>query len=186
MATNIYVLNLEHDKWYIGKTNNVNQRVDQHKRGEGSLWTKLHPVRSLVETIEGDSFDEDKTVKIYMSRYGVENVRGGSYSQVDLSKMQLLSLETELRGAQDACFKCGEKGHFATKCIMRCARCGRNSHTIDKCYAKTHFNGSLLSDSCENESSSDESSSDNKKSDLSLKGSSVMKQISSFFSGYFW
>ena len=40
--TNIYTLKLEHDKYYIGKSNNPNIRIAQHFQQNGSIWTKKH------------------------------------------------------------------------------------------------------------------------------------------------
>jgi predicted GIY-YIG superfamily endonuclease len=36
-----YVLKLEEDKWYVGLTTNLNQRLTQHFTGDGAKWTQL-------------------------------------------------------------------------------------------------------------------------------------------------
>jgi predicted GIY-YIG superfamily endonuclease len=46
--TNIYILKLEHNKYYIGKTNNVNKRLNDHMSNNGSQWTKKYkPITPL-------------------------------------------------------------------------------------------------------------------------------------------
>jgi GAG-polyprotein viral zinc-finger/Ricin-type beta-trefoil lectin domain/Zinc knuckle len=114
---NIYVLLLEHEKYYIGRTSNIDSRVSSHIEGTGSEWTKLHKPLTTVETIQNaDLFDEDKYTLKYMAKYGIENVRGGSYSQVILPIDVIRNIERQIRNAQDRCFLCGESGHFVKNC----------------------------------------------------------------------
>ena len=51
-----------------------------------------------------------------MVKYGINNVRGGTYCSIKLSSAEKETLEKEIRGAQDCCFKCGDKTHFAKDC----------------------------------------------------------------------
>jgi len=149
----IYILSLDNGKYYIGKSKYPLKRVEDHKNGFGSKWTCINKVISVVDQFEGDDFDEDKYVKIYMKKYGIDNVRGGSYCREKLSYGEIKSLTRELNGATDSCF-----------------RCGRNSHFVTNCYASKHIDGSLLrssknnksDDECDNESDNEsESDSDN-------------------------
>ena len=116
-TTNIYVLRLQGGKYYVGKSDNVAKRYQQHLAGSGSAWTKLHRPVSLVKTIENVSpFQEDAITKEYMAKYGTENVRGGSYVQVDLDDFQKETLNREKWGAKDLCKQCGRSGHFVKDC----------------------------------------------------------------------
>ena len=116
-TTNIYVLRLQGGKYYVGKSDNVAKRYQQHLAGSGSAWTKLHRPVSLVKTIENVSpFQEDAITKEYMAKYGTENVRGGSYVQVDLDDFQKETLNREKWGAKDLCTQCGRSGHFVKDC----------------------------------------------------------------------
>lgn len=93
----IYILRLENDKYYIGKTNNLSNRLRDHEQGIGCAWTSKYKFVKLIETIDTDDvFEEDKCTKIYMSQYGIDNVRGGTYSQVELSDQTKKYLEHEL------------------------------------------------------------------------------------------
>jgi predicted GIY-YIG superfamily endonuclease len=115
---NIYVLKLISNKYYIGKTyNDVAIRFNQHQKGFGSSWTKLYKPINMIEFFQTtDKFKEDSYTKKYMEIYGIENVRGGSYTKINLDDYQLKALEVELRTANDLCFICGKHGHFASKC----------------------------------------------------------------------
>lgn len=149
---NIYVLELENKKYYVGKTKNLDFRINQHFSEHGSEWTKKHrPVKILTIINNCDDWDENKWTLIIMSKYGIENVRGGSWSQIDLSEDEVKNISNMISGCQDKCFGCGENTHFVKECKNRrkkktCSRCGRNSHTKPKCWAKTHLNGTVLSD----------------------------------------
>lgn len=113
----IYVLKLASDKWYVGKTDNVGRRFEEHKNGSGSSWTKKHkPIEIAATIINSSSFDEDRTTKEYMLKYGIDNVRGASYVQIELSIEQRLSLLKEIWSAQDCCTNCGESSHFVRVC----------------------------------------------------------------------
>ena len=114
----IYILELANNKYYVGKTANVKQRFAQHCAGKGSEWTRLHKPKRVVQYIQcDDPMAEDIYTKKYMRRWGIENVRGGSYSQVALFDWQVKSLEHEFKTTRDRCFKCGMSGHFAKDCI---------------------------------------------------------------------
>ena len=54
----VYVLELENNKFYIGYSENVNNRLLNHFNGGGSTWTKLHKPVKLVECIIGDKLLE--------------------------------------------------------------------------------------------------------------------------------
>jgi len=116
-STNIYVLRLEGDRYYIGKSDNVIKRYQQHLTGNGSAWTKKYKPVALENTIENvSSFEEDKITKEYMSKYGIDKVRGGSYVEVELSKFHIDALKMEIWGAKDLCTQCGRKGHWIKDC----------------------------------------------------------------------
>lgn len=113
----VYILKLEQDKYYVGKTQDLDNRLVQHKTGNGSAWTRKYPVIELIDSIENcNAFDEDKYVKMYMDEYGIDNVRGGSYTMIELPDEQVNCLKKELLGNSDCCFFCGQPGHFVRYC----------------------------------------------------------------------
>lgn len=113
----VYVLELSDNKYYVGKTNNFDPRIKDHITNNGSAWTTKYKPLTLVEKYDNcDDFDEDKYVKIYMMRYGIDNVRGGSYSQIVLEPNVIEMLNKELCSATDKCFTCGLSSHFTKEC----------------------------------------------------------------------
>lgn len=116
--TLIYVLKLTEEKYYVGKTDKtVEQRFEEHIAGQGSEWTKLYEPIEIIKIItDGDDYDEDKYTKMYMNMYGIDNVRGGSYTSIILPDYQIKSLEIEICTSNNRCFKCQKTGHFASSC----------------------------------------------------------------------
>lgn len=113
----IYVLLLQSNKYYIGKTNNPNFRIENHFNSNGSEWTMKYKPIKVIEIIPNcDHYDEDKYTKIYMDKYGIDHVRGGSFVSVKLDQPTRNLLKQMNNGTNDKCFKCGKKGHFATEC----------------------------------------------------------------------
>jgi len=113
----IYVLRLKGGRYYIGKSNNVMNRYKQHLNGSGSAWTRKYKPVSVEKTIHNVSpFEEDKITKEYMSTYGIDKVRGGSYVEIKLSEFHMAALHMEIWAANDLCTQCGRSGHFVKDC----------------------------------------------------------------------
>jgi hypothetical protein len=60
--------------------------------------------------------DEDAEVKRLMFEHGIDNVRGGTYTAVNLPSYQRAALAKEMQHAADKCFACGTAGHYAKEC----------------------------------------------------------------------
>ena len=70
----IYVLELENNKYYIGKTDNPQFRLESHFNSNGAAWTKKYKPINIIELIPNcDDYDEDKYTLKYMEKYGIDN-----------------------------------------------------------------------------------------------------------------
>ena len=151
----IYILKLRNNKYYVGKTNHQS-RIQDHFNGNGSEWTKKYKAIKVIEIIKNcDDFDEDKYTQIYMEKYGIKNVRGGTFCRIKLDNSTIQLLEKMINGANDKCFRCKRSGHFISQCYAKtmadetnnnCFRCKRSGHLISECYAKTMADGKLIKD----------------------------------------
>ena len=127
--TSIYKLNLENGKKYIGKTTDVDRRMDEHFSGTGSEVTKKFKPKSgeIIDEVPGffsDDTEQYHTEK-YIKKNGYENVRGGRYvNSTTLHK-------TSYNNASLS---------FGTR-SSKCKRCGRSGHSKSGCYASTHAKG---------------------------------------------
>jgi len=115
------VLELDGNKYYVGKTTNPDFRLETHFDVGGSAWTiKYKPIK-LIELITGcDNFDEDKYTLKYMEKYGIDNVRGGSFCEIKLSEENTNTIKRMLAGSTDKCYICGKTGHFVSECDAIC------------------------------------------------------------------
>ena len=155
MTTNIYILKLEQNKYYIGKTNNIDKRILQHKNNSrfSAAWTKKYKYISTDNIILNASpFDEDRYTLEYMDKYGIDNIRGGRYVKIILDKDDIYNIQQSIWSATDCCIRCGNQDHFIQDCDVNnitvdtailedikdklyCNRCGRTSHNEIDCYA---------------------------------------------------
>ena len=162
----LYVLRLrsppgEPPRYYVGSALDHEERLRAHFAGVGAAFTKRYPPVELVELRRGDRFDEDSMTRRLMAEHGIEYVRGGAYTRVQLSAEDSASLQLEIRAAAGLCTGCGRAGHFAVSCRAapaaataavpiklneitqaeigdrwardRCDRCGRGGHAASEC-----------------------------------------------------
>ena len=116
----IYVLQLEQNKFYIGKTSQPDIRIDSHFESSGSMWTKKYKPIKLLELIENcDNYDEDKHTIRYMAKYGISGVRGGSFSEIELTDETKKIIGRMIDSYEDRCFRCHKKGHLMTFCRVK-------------------------------------------------------------------
>lgn len=85
----IYCLSLADDKYYIERTNYIDKRLSLHRERKACAWTALYEVIDVVEIVTAHVNEapavEREVVERYMKRYGVDNVRGGPFSSVNLT-----------------------------------------------------------------------------------------------------
>src|SRR5438128_751943 len=127
----VYVLKCTDNKYYVGITNNIQRRYEEHEKGCGANWTNEYPPIDIEWT--GPSYKNlecEKTIE-YMERYGIDNVRGGSYCKMILEERVENSIIRRIcreRGyyIENHCYPCGTN-HYPRRCLV-CYRCYRRGH----------------------------------------------------------
>jgi len=80
----IYVLKLVDDRYYIGRSQNIVQRIEDHFSGNGSVYTKKYKPLNVVEIVEEKNNDDERNKTIeYIEKYTWEKVRGYAWCKVD-------------------------------------------------------------------------------------------------------
>lgn len=138
----VYVLRLEHSKFYVGASANVVTRVFHHMDANknGTAWTKEHQPIGGMRYINGSvelvpacidaiypmlsPADEAWITLAYMERYGLENVRGGPWCSPIIAEHIKATIKAIIDGCSNVCYRCLESGHFANECDqLRAPQC---------------------------------------------------------------
>ena len=122
----VYVLELRDGGYYVGHSDNIDQRIAQHQSGAsggGSSWCAMKGgVKQEVGTMwHGSSEDlfswEMNETVTRMLKHGFENVRGWEFTQcAPLTLEQLCTIKTIVFGQGNLCRGCGKDGHFQSSC----------------------------------------------------------------------
>tara|TARA_B100000035_G_C20789576_1_gene460577 strand:- start:198 stop:554 length:357 start_codon:yes stop_codon:yes gene_type:complete len=113
----LYVLKQAQNKYYIGKTRYIKSRIQTHFMGYGTKWTQKFKPKSIysIERMTHPFHEDVKTMEI-MKLYGIDNVRGGSFSKVNLEKCDIYLLNKMIATSDDLCFICGSNKHHHADC----------------------------------------------------------------------
>ena len=121
----IYALECANHKYYVGKTTLENVEdigilLEHLSPLNSCAFTRLHKPVRVVEVINtNDPVLENITTKKYMLQYGIENVRGGSYTNLKLLDWQVQALEAEFENLNAVCTLCKLDGHLEKDCQFK-------------------------------------------------------------------
>ena len=91
-------MSLAEEKYYVGTTTNKYFTLQSYLNNNTASWTQKYKPLKLMRFIE-DCYDyeEDIVTINLMKLYGIANVRGGSYSNVNLDKSTLDIIKQKLK-----------------------------------------------------------------------------------------
>merc|ERR1712168_164311 len=131
----VYILQLDNDKIYVGKSANPEQALFDHKYNKIQCeWTQLYkPVGEggfMMAPYIGSDTDVDDVTYQLMIQYGYENVRNCTqYTTKELNATQIKTLKDSLGGSDE---------------MKACARCGRMYHTQNCCTVYRDILGKVI------------------------------------------
>ncbi len=83
-SDSVIVFKLENNKWYVGKSENIQKFIRNIKTGNGPRWTQINKLNSVHKIIINGDLKE--ITLEYMKTYGWENVRGYGWSQINMKR----------------------------------------------------------------------------------------------------
>ena len=121
----VYALVTSRGMQYVGKSDNVNDRINMHRQGNGARclegsggnFTKV-PLLTQGQSHDLESWERDETLT-RMLRHGIDNVRGWMFVSKTLSEEQRESAFNQVCERFDLCRKCGRNSHFASACFAK-------------------------------------------------------------------
>ncbi len=156
----IYILELAENKYYIGKSNNNSIRINEYTdffTNANDWFVKYKPTKISLIIPNCDEFDEDKYTIKYMRKYGIDNVRGGSFVKVNLDDEHIRTIKRMICSGSNACYNCGSTSHYVKECpnmddfikIYKCYECDKPFDTIESLsYHKAYCNKNIKCYKC--------------------------------------
>ena len=90
-----YALRLEDDCYYVGRSKSLKERLSQHWKHEGAIWTKIHKPVELLKLWPGDK--EHQVTLAGFAKYGIKKVRGYIWCQENLNADTVTNINNHLR-----------------------------------------------------------------------------------------
>ena len=95
-TTTIFILQLEHGKYYVGESQDPIKALEEHREGLGPFWTKIHRPIRIIQTVPFKQREDlNNYTKLAMRKYGLENVRGGIWEAARLSDAERHALHDD-------------------------------------------------------------------------------------------
>jgi hypothetical protein len=135
----LYILELENNFWYVGRSRNCEKRFEEHQKGVGAKWTKLHkPIRIFCSLLELDLNHETRLTIQLMIIYGADKVRGGIYNRL------IYTAETLNKLNNSKIIDFDEYSQLNESDTGNCFICSRTDHTTHSCKQKYDIKGNMI------------------------------------------
>ena len=162
----IYVLECQQNKYFIGKTYNIQIEYNDHLDGTFCEITSIYKPINIHCILDLDNnFNINIIIAKYILKYGKQNV----YFIEDYINKKDIKKHIKLKN--NNCI-CGKEDHWINNCTLNtkdaywekiinkvfnrissdlktngiCERCGRYGHDMKDCFAKKHVDGNNISD----------------------------------------
>jgi len=118
----VYVLEFSGGMRYVGKSNNIDARIGQHRRKEVAATSNMRGTPREVQLLSPHALHQDheswerNEFLAQAQAVGAEKVRGWKYTAPTMTEDDVDNIASELCEKYDCCRVCGKKGHFAKQC----------------------------------------------------------------------
>ena len=115
----IHLLRLRDNKYYVGRsTRSPYNYLTKHMHGGINDWTNRYIPFEVVSSVPSNEYsDLNVYVLEYMLKYGIDNVRGGSYSALEIPELHYNLIEAEMWRINNLCGRCGREEHEEIQCL---------------------------------------------------------------------
>lgn len=120
----VYVLQTGNGLFYVGKSNNIKARIQEHRSGlgaaclDGSSFQVVTRLLTSGSTADLESWERNETLQ-RMRVHGIKNVRGWMFTSKNLTDKDREDAFTQICEKFELCRRCGRKSHFADRCFAR-------------------------------------------------------------------
>ena len=120
----VYVLQTDAGMYYVGKSNDIDARIQEHQSGLGAACLRGHRVQNIAKLLSNgnrddlESWERNETLE-RMKIYGIDNVRGWMFTSATLSRDDYQKAFDQVCEKFDLCRRCGRASHFADKCFAK-------------------------------------------------------------------
>jgi predicted GIY-YIG superfamily endonuclease len=120
----VYVLLTTSGRYYVGKSNDIDARIRDHRSGAGAYCLNGEPFQEVTRLLtagsSGDleSWERNETLQ-RMRTHGINNVRGWMFTATVLSTEDYHDAFRQICEKFDLCRRCGRSSHFAEGCFAR-------------------------------------------------------------------
>ena len=106
---------------YVGKSLNVANRIDEHRRQNINDILTRETTVTLGSALDLESWERNEVLtRMYLD--GMESVRGWRYTRRGrLTPDEKVAARNDIMEKFDLCRRCGRNSHFADKCFARSA-----------------------------------------------------------------
>jgi len=124
VVSGVYVLQTRNGLFYVGKSNNVKARIQEHRSGlgaaclDGSSFQVVTRLLTSGSTADLESWERNETLQ-RMKAHGIENVRGWMFTSKNLTDKDREDAFTQICEKFELCRRCGRSSHFADRCFAR-------------------------------------------------------------------
>ncbi len=120
----VYVLRTTAGMYYVGKSNDIDARIQEHRSGSGasciggSSFQEVTRLLTSGSSSDLESWEGNETLQ-RMRTHGIENVRGWMFTDTRLSVESCHEAFRQICEKFDLCRRCGRSSHFADKRFAR-------------------------------------------------------------------